>query len=82
MVIKKIMTEIEYFKDIAKGIETNNFFKMIKESSNRYTLSLGADIPKTFIKALLEEVLNGMGFRVEIKEDSTKITIFLKNLVL
>lgn len=55
---------------------------MIKESSNRYTLSLGADIPKTFIKTLLEEVLNGMGFRVEIKEDSTKLTIFLKNLVL
>ena len=88
------MTEIEYshsdqfnnksesVKDVVKSLEKCNFCKMKKESSNCYTLLLETEIPKTIIKTLLEEVLNGMGFKVEIKEDLTKLTIFLKNLVL
>ena len=70
--------KFETFEDVMKRLETCNFFKTIKESPNRYTLLLGSEIPKTFIKMLLEEVLNGMGFKAEIKENLTKLTIFFK----
>lgn len=83
--VKKIMTEIEHMyidQDYNKSDGLKDIVKMIRESSNRYTLLLGTDVPKTFIKTLLEEVFNGMGFKVEIKDDLNKLTIFLKNIVL
>lgn len=74
--------KFESFEDVLRRLETCNFFKMVKETSNRYTLLLGSEIPRTFIRTFMEEVLNGMGFQVEIKENLTKLTIFLKNTVL
>jgi predicted CopG family antitoxin len=72
----------ENFEGAVKRLETCNFFKLVKESSNRYTLLLGSEIPKKFVKMFLEEVLNGMGFKVEIKEDLAKLRIVLKNFMI
>ncbi|MBD3255236.1 MAG: ribbon-helix-helix protein, CopG family [Candidatus Lokiarchaeota archaeon] len=74
--------KINTFEDVVSRLEICNFFKIVKESSNRYTLLLGSDLPKTFIRVFLEEVLNGMGFKVDIKEDFAKLRILLKNVVL
>ncbi len=70
------------FEDVFKRLEACNFFKIIKESSNYYTVLLGSELPKTFIKLLLEEILTGMGFKIEIKEDFAKLRIIIKNLVM
>ncbi len=63
---------VEY---ILKRLETCNFFKLNKTSKNEFTLVLGSDVPKKFVKTELEEIFGGMGFRVEIKEDFSKLRV-------
>ncbi|TXT66315.1 MAG: CopG-like domain-containing protein DNA-binding protein [Promethearchaeota archaeon] len=65
---------------VVKRLETCNFFRIVKESPNRYTLLLGSDIPKKFMKVFLMEVLNGMGFKAQITESFAKLSIYLDNL--
>lgn len=66
------------FEDVIMRLETCNFFKTVKESSTRFTLLLGSEIPKTFIKTFIEAIFNGMGLKVEIKEDLAKLRIAIK----
>jgi predicted CopG family antitoxin len=75
---------VRSFDAVVKRLEACNFFKLIKdkENSNRYTLLLGSNIPKEFIKTFLLEVLNGMGFNIEIKESFAKLKIYLNNQII
>jgi len=66
-------------EEILFRLETCNFFKMIKESPTRYTLLLGSNIPKQFIKTFLKEVFNGIGKDIEIYEDFAKLRIKISN---
>lgn len=70
------------FYDIIRRLEDCNFFKIKKESTTCYTLLLGTDVSKNFIRIFLEEILKGMGFKAEIKEGFAKLQIFLKNIIL
>lgn len=60
---------------ILKRLETCNLFKLSKTSKNAFTLVLGSDVPKKFVKTELEEIFDGMGFQVEIKEDFSKLRV-------
>lgn len=60
---------------ILKRLEACNFFKLNKTSKNEFTLILGSDIPKEFVKTELDEIFAGMGFQVEIKEDFAKLRV-------
>ena len=60
---------------VLKRLETCNLFKLSKTSKNTFTLVLGSDVPKKFVKTELEEIFDGMGFQVEIKEDFTKLRV-------
>ena len=71
--------DITTVQKVVERLEACNFFKIVKDSSSRYTLLLGSDIQKNFIKTFLEEVLEGMGFKVSIKEGFSKLKIILKN---
>lgn len=72
--------EVNTIERVVERLETCNFFKIVKNSTSRYTLLLGSDIQKNFIKMFLEEVLNGMGFSVEIREGFSKLKIILNNI--
>lgn len=65
---------VEYILKL-KRLETCNLFKLSRTTKNVFTLVLGSDIPKKFVKTELEEIFTGMGFRVEIKEDFTKLRV-------
>ena len=58
-----------------KRLEACNFFTVTQVSKNEFTLVLSSDVLKTFVKALLEETLTGMGFKVGIKEDLAKLRL-------
>jgi len=60
---------------LLKRLEACNFFKLNKTSNNEFTLVLGSDVPKKFVKTELAEILGGMGFLVEIKEDFAKLRV-------
>ncbi|TXT66371.1 MAG: Ribbon-helix-helix protein, copG family [Promethearchaeota archaeon] len=76
---EEFIHKISNLEEILFRLESCNFFKMIKESPTRYTLLLGSNIPKQFIKIFLEEVFDGIGIDIEIKEDFSKLRISISD---
>ncbi len=62
-------------EDVLRRLEACNYFILHQVSKNDYTLVLSTDVLKKFMKTLLEETLGGMGFKVSIKEDLTKLRV-------
>jgi hypothetical protein len=60
---------------ILERLEACNFFRMNRVSENEFTLILGNEITKNFIRIFLEEVFAGVGINAEIKEDLTKLRV-------
>ena len=48
---------------------------MTKNSKNDFTLVLGSELPKTFVRIFLEEYFAGMGVKAEIKENLAKLRV-------
>ena len=56
-------------------MEICNLFKLSKTSETDFTLILGCDVPKKFIRTELEDIFSKMGLRAEIREDLSKIRV-------
>ena len=63
---------VEY---ILKRLEACNLFTIRKDSEDSFTLVLGSDIARQFVKTELEGIFDGMGFKVVIKEDLAKLRV-------
>jgi hypothetical protein len=75
---EQLQHKVNSVEELLERLEACNFFKVMRESKDNYTLLLGSDIPKKFIRIFLEEVLAGMGFEGELKEDLAKIRVKAK----
>jgi len=62
-------------KDLLERLEACNFFRITKNSENDFTLVLGSEITKKFVKIFIEEFLSVMGLKAEIKQNIAKIRI-------
>jgi len=62
-------------EEFLERLEACNFFKLSKASETEFTLILYSDITKKFVGTLVKDVLEGMGFRIEIKEDLAKLRL-------
>ncbi len=62
---------------VLERLEACNFFR-INEKNGEFTLVLNNEAVKNFVKTFLEEVLKGMGYDFEIKEDLMKIRLRVK----
>lgn len=60
---------------VLNRLEACNLFKMSKTSETDFTLLLGYDVPKKFVKTELEDIFSKMGIRAEIKEDFSKLRV-------
>ena len=60
---------------VLKRLEVCNLFKLSKSSENDFTLILGYDVPKKFIRTELQDIFSRMGRRAEIREDLSKIRV-------
>ena len=60
---------------VLRRLEACNLFKLSKASETDFTLLLGYDVPKMFIRTEIEDIFTEMGRRVEIIEDLSKIRI-------
>jgi hypothetical protein len=70
----------EQFRDkpienILERLEVCNFFRINKLGEKEFTLIFGNEMTKNFIRTFLEEIFNGLGLNVEIREDLTKLRI-------
>jgi hypothetical protein len=60
---------------VLRRLELCNLFKLSRTSETDFTLLLGYDIPKKFIKTELLDIFSKMGIRVEVKEDFSKLRL-------
>ena len=62
-------------EDLLRRLEICNFYKINKASDREYTLILGNEKSKDFLKIFLEEVAAGLGFDITVKEDYAKLRV-------
>jgi len=64
--------------DVLMRLESCNFYRLIRNGPNDYTLVLVSEVSKDFIRIFLEEYFSAMGVKVEIKQNLTKLRVILK----
>lgn len=62
-------------EEFLKRLEACNFYKLSKSSDKEFTLILLSDITKRFVRTMVQDVLEGMGYKIEIKEDLAKLRL-------
>jgi predicted transcriptional regulator len=66
-------------EDLLRRLEACNFFRVTKNSQNDFTLVLGSEAAKKFVRVFIEEFLSVMGLKTEIKENITKMWVTVKD---
>lgn len=59
-------------------LENCNFFRITKNSEKDFTLVLGSELPKKFVRVVLEEFFSVLGIKAEIKDNLAKINVTIK----
>jgi hypothetical protein len=75
---EQLKTKVLTAEELLERLEACNFFRVTKDSDNNFTLVLGSELPRKFVKIFLEEYFAGMGVNVEIKENLAKIRVTTK----
>src|SRR3972149_7634954 len=65
-------------EEILARLENCNFFRMTKNSERDFTLVLGSELPKTFVRMLIEEFFSGAGIKADIRETLATISVTVK----
>jgi hypothetical protein len=75
---EQLKTKVHSTEDMLSRLEACNFYRLIRNAPNDFTLVLVSEISKDFIRIFLEEYFAAMGVKVEIKENLTKLRVILK----
>ncbi|MHC1567009.1 MAG: ribbon-helix-helix protein, CopG family [Candidatus Syntropharchaeia archaeon] len=62
-------------KSLLRRLEACNFFKLVEDGKNEFTLVLGSDLTVKFVKRLIKDLSESMGFSMDIKEGIAKIRV-------
>jgi hypothetical protein len=75
---EQLKNKVHSIEDLFERLEACNFFKATKNSQNDFTLVLGSETAKKFVRTFIEEYLLTMGLKPEIKENITKIRVTVR----
>lgn len=75
---EQLKTKVYSTEDMLSRLENCNFYRLIKNAPNDFTLVLVSEVSKDFIRIFLEEYFSAMGVNVEIRENLTKLRVILK----
>jgi hypothetical protein len=75
---EQLKTKVHTVDELLARLEACNFFRVTKNSENDFTLVLGSELPKEFVKIFLEEYFAGMGVKASIKENLAKLRVTVK----
>lgn len=64
-------------EELLRRLEACNFYRLNKNSENDFTLVLGTETSRKFVKNFIQEFLSVRGLRAEIKEDILKLRVKL-----
>ena len=74
----QLRIKVRTAEEVLRRLETCNFFRLTKNSEKDFTLVLGSELPKRFVRILVEEFFSGAGIKAEIKENLAKINVTIK----
>jgi hypothetical protein len=75
---EQLKSKVRTAEDVLTRLETCNFFRTTKNSEKDFTLILGSEFPKKFVKILIEEFFSAIGVKAEIKENLAKLNVTVK----
>jgi hypothetical protein len=75
---EQLKTKVCCAEDLLVRLEACNFYRLIKNAPNDFTLVLVSEVSKDFIRIFLEEYFAAMGVKAEIKENLTKLRVTIK----
>jgi hypothetical protein len=76
---EQLKGKVHSTEDMLTRLEACNFYRLIRNAPNDFTLVLVSEVSKDFIRIFLEEYFAAMGVKVEIKENLTKLRVTLKS---
>ncbi|MEM2098364.1 MAG: ribbon-helix-helix protein, CopG family [Candidatus Bathyarchaeia archaeon] len=75
---EQLKSRIRTAEEILNRLETCNFFRITKNSDKDFTLILGGEVMKKFVKILIEEFFSAIGVKAEVKENLSKLNVTIK----
>ena len=75
---EQLKSKVHTAEEVLTRLETCNFFRMTKNSDKDFTLILGTELPKKFVKILIEEFFSAIDVRADIKENLAKLNVTVK----
>ena len=75
---EQLRSKVHTAEDALTRLETCNFFRMTKNSEKDFTLILGLEMPKKFVKIIIAEFFSAIGVKAEIKENLAKLNVTVK----
>ncbi len=76
---EQLRGKVHSTEEMLTRLEACNFYRLIKNAPNDFTLVLVSEVSKDFIRIFLEEYSAAMGVKVEIKENLTKLRVTVKS---
>jgi len=75
---EQLRNKVHTVEELLTRLEVCNFFRITKNSENDFTLILGSELPKKFVRIFIEEFFAALGVKAEIKENLAKINVTVK----
>jgi len=72
---EQLSSKVHTPEELLERLAACNFFRLIKDSEKKFTLVLSSDAARKFVKRLVEDFLDSMGFDAEVKEHLAKLTV-------
>ncbi|PIU13470.1 MAG: CopG family transcriptional regulator [Hadesarchaea archaeon CG08_land_8_20_14_0_20_51_8] len=72
---EQLPSKIRTPEELLERLAACNFFRLIKNSDKEFTLVLTSEITKKFVKTTIEDFMDLIGFKAEVKEDLAKLRV-------
>jgi len=75
---EQLLSKVHTAEEVLVRLENCNFFGIARNSDKDFTLVLGSELPKKFVKVTIEEFFSVLGIKAEIKENLAKLNVTIK----
>jgi len=72
---EQLRQKVRSVEDLLERLEACNFFRMTKNCENNFTLVLGSERAREFVRIFLEEFLSAAGLRADIRGNIAKLRV-------
>ena len=75
---EQLQSKVHTAEQVLIRLENCNFFRTTKNSDKDFTLVLGSELPKKFVRVVIEEFFSVLGIKAEIRENLAKLNVSIK----